>query len=106
MEGIEKLVAVGERIADALEKLASDPEVEIEAGPPLCPSCGKMNPDIILAPTESARGPMSQIVVEGQCGNCHHPIYVAIESYSCHRAKETLKAEIEARETAGVWNNE
>ena len=103
---MESLVAVGERIADALEKLASDREVEIEAGPPLCPSCGKLDPEILLPVQQAARGPLSQVVVEGQCAECHQPIYVVIESYACHRSRVTAEQEMRERERAGVWSNE
>ena len=44
---LEKL----DSISDSLEKMASDPQVEIEAGPALCPNCGQFNPTVTVLPT-------------------------------------------------------
>lgn len=92
------------RIAAALEKLASDPEVEIEAGPPLCPGCGAFDPEIILPEQEGGRGLMSHLIVNGQCGQCGQTIYVVIESYSVHKGRQTAMNEITEREKAGFFN--
>jgi hypothetical protein len=94
-----------DRIALGIEKLAADPEVEIEVGPPICPQCGKFNPEILLDPTESARGPMSEVVVTGTCVHCNAYIYIVIESYSVHRSRHTAITEIQEREKAGFFNN-
>lgn len=94
-----------ERIADALEKLASDPEIEIEAGPPICPTCGKFDPEIMLDPTEAASGPLSQVIVTGTCNNCHNLVLVVIESYSMHRSRVTAADEIHEREKAGFFSD-
>lgn len=86
------------RIADSLEKLASDPEVEIEFGPPLCPSCGKINPMIELDPqTTELSGPMLEIVLPARCLTCKARLFIGIESFSVHQTIETLTEEIEAR---------
>lgn len=91
------------RIAEALEKLATDPEVEIEVGPPVCPSCGKLNPDVSLPEQEGGQGPMAEIIVNGACMNCGTPFYIVIESYSMHLKSSTATAEIEARRKAGLF---
>src|SRR3954466_11811574 len=84
------------RIADALEKLAADPEVEIEVGPPVCPSCGKLNPTVALADQEGGQGPMAEIIVNGYCTHCGATFYIVIESYSVHQSVTTAGEEIEA----------
>lgn len=86
-----------ERIADALEKLASDPEVEIEMGPPLCPSCGKLNPVIKISAQEEQSGPMVELVTPAMCENCGGQLFIVTESYSVHRNLDTAKEEIYAR---------
>jgi hypothetical protein len=93
-----------ERIADALEKLASDPEIEMEVGPPICPSCGKLNPTMVLPPQEGGRGPMAELIVDGACGHCGMNIFIVIESYSVHKTGQTAAHEIEARREAGVFS--
>jgi hypothetical protein len=91
------------RIAEALEKLASDPEVEIEAGPPICPSCGAFDPEIVLPDQESARGLMSEVIVQATCGLCKAEIYIVIESYSVHKGGRTATLEIEERKRGGFF---
>jgi hypothetical protein len=92
------------RIAEAIEKLASDPEVEIEAGPPLCPVCGAFDPEIVLPEQEGGRGLMSHVIVNGACGQCGGTIYIVIESYSVHKGRQTAMNEIIEREKAGFFN--
>lgn len=87
-----------ERIADALEKLASDPEVEIEFGYPLCPHCGKMDPEIEVPPQEGTqRGYLSQFFSHLKCMSCGEGFFMVTESYSCHRTLDTVQVEITQR---------
>lgn len=92
------------RIAEALEKLASDPEIEIEVGPPLCPHCGAFDPEIVLPEQESARGLMSQIITEATCGSCSQQLFIVVESYSVHRTGLTATSEIEERQKGGFFD--
>lgn len=94
------------RIADALEKLAADPEVEIEVGPPVCPSCGKLNPTVVLPTQEGGQGPMAEIVVSGSCAHCGMPFFIVIESFSMHKTSKTAIEEIQARKKAGMFTLE
>lgn len=94
------------RIADALEKLAADPEVEIEVGPPICPSCGKLNPTVALGPQEGGQGPMAEIIVDGYCIHCGATFFIVIESFSVHQSITTAGEELEARKKAGMFNVE
>jgi hypothetical protein len=91
------------RIATAIEALAVDPEVEINAGPPVCPSCGTFDPNVSLAYQEGGTGPMSQIIIDGNCTKCKERFYIVIESYSVHKTIETAGEEIKAREKAGFF---
>lgn len=91
------------RIAEAVEKMASDPQIEIEAGPPVCPSCGKLDPRVVFSEQEAASGPMSQIVVDGDCEACGRQLFIVIESYSVHKSRETAIAEILERDNLGFF---
>lgn len=93
------------RIAEAVEKLAVDPEVEIEASPPLCPSCGTLNPRMQLPPQEGGSGLMSEVVVTGICGVCNQTLFIVIESYSVHQEFRTAKEEIENKRRAGLFGD-
>lgn len=103
LEGKETINPL-ERIANALEKLAADPEVEIEVGPPICPHCGKLDPIVQLAEQEASRGPMSQLIVDGVCTECGHQLFIVIESYSVHRNRTTAGSEINERDRIGFFN--
>ena len=92
-----------ERIATAVEALAVDPEVEINAGPPVCPSCNAFDPNVTLAFQEGGTGPMSQIIIDGTCTHCTKRFFIVIESYSVHKTIETAGDEIKAREKAGFF---
>jgi hypothetical protein len=92
-----------ERIAVAVEALAIDPEIEINAGPPVCPSCNAFDPNVTLPFQEGGTGPMSQIIVKGTCQVCSNPFYIVIESYSVHKTLETAGTEIKEREKAGFF---
>ena len=85
-----------ERIASGVEKMASDPEVEIEFGPPLCPTCGKINPTVTLGAEDGGVGPLAEIFFSVLC-ECGARIHVNIESYSCHAQLEDARTELRER---------
>lgn len=95
-----------ERIAVAIEKLAADPEVELEVGPPICAHCGKVDPVISLREQESSSGLMSQLIVDGVCTECGHEIFIVIESYSVHRSRTTAVHELKERERVGFFSHD
>lgn len=92
----QRIEGLVERGVLALEKLASDPVVEIEAGPPICPSCGKHDPIVTMMETEG-QGKLSDFIIKGQCHTCGETIYGIIESYSMHASLDSLKNEMEVR---------
>lgn len=102
-ELLEQIGGFGERIASALEKLTEDPQIEIEAGPPMCPNCGKFDPEILLPTQEAARGKMSELIVDGNCVECGSPIFIITESYSVHKSRQTAIEEIKQRTEAGFF---
>jgi len=95
------------RGVEALEKIASDPVIEYEAGPPICPHCGKYDPEITTPASDGAHGPLSELAISAQCMNCGSTFVVVIESYSMHRTPDTAIVEInerKERERAGNAN--
>jgi len=92
-----RLEELTERIANAVEKLASDPEIEIEGGPPLCPTCGRLNPIVDLPPQDSGRGPLAEIAIEATCTHCGGLVIAIPESYSMHRIREQAMQELTAK---------
>lgn len=92
----ERLELLLERIAVGVEKMGADPEIEIEAGPPVCPTCGEVNPKVHLPPQEGGMGRLGEMMIECTC-ECGAPIYVVIESYSNHNRREIAVEEARAR---------
>jgi len=90
-----------ERIAVSLEKLAEDPQIEIEAGPPMCPNCGKLNPQITIFQEDKAEGQLGEWILEAECHHCNSPIFGWVESWSLHRMRETLIQELQERAEHG-----
>jgi hypothetical protein len=90
-------------MATALEKLASDPTVEVEFGPPICPHCGIFNPEVFIE-TTGGEGRLADFVIEARCLACHEVMYATVESYSMHRETVTVKREIETRRAG--WDGE
>lgn len=85
------------RIADALEKMAADPEIEIEGGPPICANCGTMNPVVEIGEQAAGRGPLAEIAIEANCTHCGSLVIAIPESYSIHKSKETALIELRAK---------
>jgi hypothetical protein len=83
-------------IRDSLEKLASDPEVEIEAGPAFCPHCGTMNPEVTVLPTEGS-GHMLEYVFVAECHECNHTMFGIVESWSLYQTHQALISDMEER---------
>ena len=89
-----------ERIAVATERMASDPEIEIESGPPICPHCGTMNPDVMVPAQEAGRGPLAEIAIEATCLFCAKTLFVVIDSYSMHSQRDAAIQEMKERAVA------
>lgn len=86
-----------DRIATALEKLSDDSVVEVDAGPPVCPTCGEFDPPVLFPGEDQQEGKLSGYVIQAQCLACNSVMYVVIDSFSMHRELETVKNEIESR---------
>lgn len=86
-----------ERIAAAIELLGSEPEIEIEGGPPICANCGTMNPVVETRAQDAGRGPLAELAIEATCTHCNSLVIAIPESYSVHKSRETAIMEIQAK---------
>lgn len=59
-----------ERIATGIEKIADEPILQTEGGPPACPHCNTLNPTITVAELGEASGPFVQYFIDVNCGEC------------------------------------
>lgn len=89
-------IAVLERIAGALEKLAEEPLLDIKVAPPACPSCGVFNPQITTSES-SGTGPMNEFVIEMTCQECGTLFWGIPGQWSMHQDITTLRQELQER---------
>jgi hypothetical protein len=55
-----------ERGVAAIERLAQDPVIEMQTGPPVCPHCGAMNPTVKVD-DQAGEGLLGDFVIRAQC---------------------------------------
>ena len=86
-----------ERGVKALEKLAEDPTVEFETGPPICPNCGIFNPVVSINENASS-GPLSHFMAMVQCDNCSEFFYLVPMHWLTFTRLTEVQVEIARRE--------
>jgi hypothetical protein len=97
---MEKLV---ERMAISLEKLAEDPVLQIESGPPVCPFCNTIAE--VEIQEDSGEGPLAVYIIKPTCLHCHNPFFAIPLEWAIFTTHEEAQAEIEKRaEVFGVQN--
>lgn len=89
-----------ERIAVGIEKLAEDPVINIESGPPVCPFCERMNPEIRVSESE-ARGPLGEFVVQAQCLGCNEIFFAIPQMWLTVKTSDEVSIEMEDRKNRG-----
>jgi uncharacterized protein with PIN domain len=90
-----------ERIATAIEKLAEDPVLEIESGPPICPHCETVNPDVSISEVEE-EGPLIEYLLIPTCSNCGKKFYAVPLEWAMFATPE--EAENEIHDRTGMLN--
>jgi len=85
-----------ERIAIATERMADDPVLEMEVGPPVCPNCGVLNP-IVSTESEGGTGHLFEMFVKMHCNGCDTTFYGIPVQWSMHLETSTLRAELQER---------
>lgn len=78
------------RLTVAVEKLSEDPVIQIETGPPVCPHCERINPNVSVSERE-ADGPLGTFVIQAQCKHCHNTFYALPVQYHCFSTVEDLR---------------
>ena len=85
-----------ERIASGIEKLAEEPVIHIEAGPPECPHCHVVNPNVATR-DEASSGPLSEFLLQVVCLSCHEGFFAIPETWVSAPNREVAAAEMEKR---------
>ncbi len=92
---IQRLLELAEKGVEALERLAQDPVIEIEAAPPICPHCGKFNPNVSV--DEGTDGPIADCVIPVTCGDCGQSFYAMPITWHMHPTLSSVRLELEER---------
>lgn len=95
-----KLEGLVERGVQALEALAKDPVIEIEAGPPVCPACGVFNPTI-STDDQKGSGPMFEFLIQASCNSCGQRFYALPQVWQMFLRREEVEAELQQRRGNG-----
>ncbi len=91
-----------ERIAVGVEKLGEDIVIEAESKPPVCPTCGRMNPNVTVQDKE-ATGDLASFVIEARCNHCQHVLYAMPILWECFATVEELRDAMRERdELSGI----
>ena len=94
-----------QRIAVACEKMAEDPVIEMETGPPACPHCDRVNP-VIRVEESGGTGLMDEFVIQAKCEHCGHVFYALPLQYQSVTRLTQINEMVSARkEVAGYGNN-
>jgi hypothetical protein len=80
LNSLERIANTLEKVPDILSKLGEEPEIMIEAGPPLCPHCNKFNPEVDIEDTEGS-GPIFEYYMKARCHNCGHVFYAIPQTW-------------------------
>jgi hypothetical protein len=87
-----------ERGVSAVERLAEDPVIHMETGPPVCPNCDRKNP-VVRVEESSATGLLGEFVIQCHCQHCDYVFYGIPIQWNCvkttSQASEILKERAE-----------
>lgn len=90
-----------ERIAVAIERLAEDPVIHMESGPPNCPHCDRINPSVTVDES-GGQGLLGEFVIRCKCDHCQQIFYALPIQWRCvSEISHIEQAQQEMRELSG-----
>lgn len=95
-EQFARVFGLGAEIRDALVKLAEDPVVLFDSGPPLCPHCERVNPVVAVSERE-ASGPLNEIVIQAVCMHCKKQFFAVPVMWACVKTVEEVREVMQER---------
>jgi hypothetical protein len=93
-----------ERGVSALERLASDPVIHVESGPPICPHCETMNPMVLVRETEE-RGKLAEFVITAMCLSCQKFFWAIPQMMHTSKSQEEAQDVLAERLEAGGFDS-
>lgn len=101
---IQRGIVALERNAEATEKMLAIAEQEqlvmTEPGPPVCPHCGKLDPEITQLEADGS-GPLGHFVVVAECHHCNRTFYAIPIGFDTVTTKD-LAADVLNQRRAGA----
>jgi hypothetical protein len=94
-----------ERGVNALERLAEDPVIQIETGPPVCPFCDTMNPSVRVEESSSS-GPLVEFVIQAHCLHCNQVFYAVPYQWVCTKTTEEAGEAIQEKVKLGGYEGQ
>lgn len=100
---VEKALVRNAKASEEIVAIAKQEQVqfEVEAGPPVCPECGALNPTVYMREREGS-GPVNEIVFEFEMHCCNTTVYAVPEGWQMTTLKDEASDII--RQRAGVTN--
>jgi hypothetical protein len=92
-----------ERGVVALERMAEDPVINVEVGPPVCPHCETVNPEIRMEEAEGS-GKLSEFVVQGHCLSCNKIFYAIPDHWTTAKNSEHARELLEEKLTTSGYD--
>jgi uncharacterized protein with PIN domain len=89
-----------ERIAAGIEKIADEPILQTEGGPPVCPHCNSLNPRVSVAASDETSGPFVQFFVPMRCESCGKVFFAVPLEWASFTGIHEAREEIGRREAA------
>jgi hypothetical protein len=84
-----------ERGVKAVERLADDPVINIEAAPPICPHCNRMNPTVKVE--QDSDGPLAECVLVARCQSCNQLFYAVPVTWHMFITQDDVMREFQER---------
>jgi hypothetical protein len=95
-----------ERGVSAIERLAQDPEIRVDTGPPVCPHCRRDNPTVRIEESEGT-GALAEFVIRAACLHCGQLFYaVPYQWATAKTVPETEQLVTERAELSGYDRRE
>lgn len=98
---VEDLLVRG---VSALEKIAEEPILQTEGGPPVCPHCNSFNPRVRIAASDEASGPFVQYFVPMRCETCGKVFYAVPLEWANFTNVDEAKEELTRRAAVSNGN--
>lgn len=94
-----------ERIAVGIERLAEDPVIQMETGPPVCPHCERVNPNVRVNESGGS-GPLAEFVIQASCLHCGRTFYALPVQWQCAAQLSHVEPLLQQlKELSGYGNN-